>query len=64
MRRLRTRSCRRLLLLCYARIRAPFRRAPHGVTLIGRLVDEGTIGRVGVAMEQALGAVGERPAGM
>ena len=39
----------------------PPRRVPHGVTLIGRLFDEGTIGRVGVAMERALGVVGERP---
>ena len=42
---------------------SPPRRVPHGVTLIGRLFDEGTIGRVGVAMEQALGVVRERPAG-
>ena len=41
----------------------PPRRVPHGVTLIGRLFDEGTIGRVGIAMERALGAVGERPSG-
>ena len=41
----------------------PPRRVPHGVTLIGRLFDEGTIGRVGLAMEQALNVVNERPAG-
>ena len=41
----------------------PPRRVPHGVTLIGRLFDEGTIGRVGVAMERAFGVVAERPAG-
>lgn len=41
----------------------PPRRVPHGVTLIGRLFDEGTIGRVGVAMEQALHVTHERPAG-
>ena len=40
------------------------RRVPHGVTLIGRLFDEGTMGRVGVAMERALGVVSERPAGL
>ncbi len=40
----------------------PPRRVPHGVTLIGRLFEEGTIGRVGVAMEQALKVVQERPA--
>ena len=41
----------------------PPRRVPHGVTLIGRLFDEGTIGRVGVAMERAFDVVKERPAG-
>jgi Asp-tRNA(Asn)/Glu-tRNA(Gln) amidotransferase A subunit family amidase len=39
------------------------RRVPHGVTLIGRLFDEGTIGSVGLAMEKSLGVVSERPAG-
>ncbi|HWC95948.1 MAG TPA: amidase [Candidatus Sulfopaludibacter sp.] len=42
---------------------SPPRRVPHGITLIGRLFDEGTIGRVGVAMEQAFGVAGERPPG-
>ena len=42
---------------------SPPRRVPHGVTLVGRLFDEGTIGRVGVAMEHALEVVQERPAG-
>jgi Asp-tRNA(Asn)/Glu-tRNA(Gln) amidotransferase A subunit family amidase len=42
---------------------SPPRRVPHGVTLIGRLFDEGTAGRAGIAMEQAFGVVGERPAG-
>jgi Asp-tRNA(Asn)/Glu-tRNA(Gln) amidotransferase A subunit family amidase len=42
---------------------SPPRRVPHGVTLIGRLFDEGTVGRAGIAMEQAFGVVGERPAG-
>jgi Asp-tRNA(Asn)/Glu-tRNA(Gln) amidotransferase A subunit family amidase len=41
----------------------PPRRVPHGVTLIGRLFDEGTIGRVGIAMERAFKVVDERPAG-
>ena len=41
----------------------PPRRVPHGVTLIGRLFDEGTIGRVGVALEKAAGVSGERPPG-
>jgi Asp-tRNA(Asn)/Glu-tRNA(Gln) amidotransferase A subunit family amidase len=42
----------------------PPRRVPHGVTLIGRLFDEGTIARVGMALERALGVASERPAGM
>src|SRR5450631_1833305 len=41
----------------------PPRRVPHGVTLIGRLFDEGTIGRVGVALEREFGVAVERPAG-
>ena len=42
---------------------SPPRRVPHGVTLIGRLFDEGTMGRAGLALEQAFGVVGERPSG-
>jgi len=42
---------------------SPPRRVPHGVTLIGRLFDEGTIGRVGLALEKAAGVIGERPPG-
>jgi Asp-tRNA(Asn)/Glu-tRNA(Gln) amidotransferase A subunit family amidase len=41
----------------------PPRRVPHGVTLIGRLFDEGTIARVGLALERSMGVVGERPPG-
>jgi Asp-tRNA(Asn)/Glu-tRNA(Gln) amidotransferase A subunit family amidase len=41
----------------------PPRRVPHGVTLIGRLFDEGTIGRVGIALERAFNVVSERPPG-
>ena len=41
----------------------PPRRVPHGVTLIGRLFDEGTIGRVGLALEQAFGVAAMRPPG-
>ena len=41
----------------------PPRRVPHGVTLIGRLFDEGTITRVGLALERALNVADERPAG-
>jgi Asp-tRNA(Asn)/Glu-tRNA(Gln) amidotransferase A subunit family amidase len=39
------------------------RRVPHGVTLIGRLFDEGTLGTVGITLERAFGVVAERPPG-
>ena len=42
---------------------SPPRRVPHGVTLIGRLFDEGTLGRVGLALERTLGVVQQRPPG-
>jgi Asp-tRNA(Asn)/Glu-tRNA(Gln) amidotransferase A subunit family amidase len=42
---------------------SPARRVPHGVTLIGRLFDEGTLGRAGIALERAFGVSTERPAG-
>ena len=42
---------------------SPPRRVPHGVTLLGRLFDEGTVARAGLAMERAFNVVGERPAG-
>jgi Asp-tRNA(Asn)/Glu-tRNA(Gln) amidotransferase A subunit family amidase len=42
---------------------SPPRRVPHGVTLIGRLFEEGTVGQAGLALEQAFGVVGERPPG-
>jgi Asp-tRNA(Asn)/Glu-tRNA(Gln) amidotransferase A subunit family amidase len=41
----------------------PPRRVPHGVTLIGRLFDEGTIARVGSALERVSNVAKERPAG-
>jgi Asp-tRNA(Asn)/Glu-tRNA(Gln) amidotransferase A subunit family amidase len=41
----------------------PPRRVPYGITFIGRLFDEGTLGRVGVALERELGVMQERPAG-
>jgi Asp-tRNA(Asn)/Glu-tRNA(Gln) amidotransferase A subunit family amidase len=40
---------------------SPPRRVPHGVTLIGRLFDEGTLGRVGIALERTSGVARERP---
>jgi len=42
---------------------SPPRRVPHGVTLIGKLFDEGTIGAVGLALEKESGVVGDRPPG-
>jgi Asp-tRNA(Asn)/Glu-tRNA(Gln) amidotransferase A subunit family amidase len=39
------------------------RRVPHGITLIGRLFEEGTLGRAGLALENAFGVMGERPPG-
>jgi Asp-tRNA(Asn)/Glu-tRNA(Gln) amidotransferase A subunit family amidase len=39
----------------------PPRRVPHGVTLIGRLFDEGTLCTAGIALERAFGVAGERP---
>jgi Asp-tRNA(Asn)/Glu-tRNA(Gln) amidotransferase A subunit family amidase len=39
------------------------RRVPHGVSLVGRLFDEGTIVEAGMAMERAFGVAGERPSG-
>ena len=42
---------------------SPPRRVPHGVTLIGRLFDEGTVVQAGRALEKAFGVAGERPAG-
>lgn len=42
---------------------SPPRRVPHGVTLIGKLFEEGTLGQVGMAMEREFGVAGERPPG-
>ena len=42
---------------------SPPRRVPHGVTLIGRLFDEGTIAQAGMAMERAFGVAAEHPPG-
>jgi Asp-tRNA(Asn)/Glu-tRNA(Gln) amidotransferase A subunit family amidase len=41
---------------------SPPRRVPHGITLIGRLFEEGTLARAGMAFEQAFNVAGERPA--
>jgi len=42
---------------------SPPRRVPHGVTLIGRLFDEGLLGHAGIALERILNVAAERPAG-
>ncbi|MGD0832109.1 MAG: amidase [Terracidiphilus sp.] len=42
---------------------SPPRRVPHGVTLIGRLFDEGTLASAGLAMEREFGVAAERPPG-
>jgi Asp-tRNA(Asn)/Glu-tRNA(Gln) amidotransferase A subunit family amidase len=42
---------------------SPPRRVPHGVTLIGRLFDEGTLGRAGLALERIFDVASERPPG-
>jgi Asp-tRNA(Asn)/Glu-tRNA(Gln) amidotransferase A subunit family amidase len=39
------------------------RRVPYGITLLGRLYDEGTIARVGLALEKELDVARQRPAG-
>jgi Asp-tRNA(Asn)/Glu-tRNA(Gln) amidotransferase A subunit family amidase len=41
----------------------PPRRVPHGITLIGKLFDEGMLGRVGGALERAFNVANERPKG-
>jgi Asp-tRNA(Asn)/Glu-tRNA(Gln) amidotransferase A subunit family amidase len=41
----------------------PPRRVPHGVTLIGRLFEEGTLGRAGIALERSFAVAAERPPG-
>ena len=41
----------------------PPRRVPHGITILGRLFDDGLVARVGIALERAFGVTGERPAG-
>jgi len=42
---------------------SPPRRVPHGITLIGRLFDEGTVARAGLAFERAFNVAPERPPG-
>jgi Asp-tRNA(Asn)/Glu-tRNA(Gln) amidotransferase A subunit family amidase len=42
---------------------SPPRRVPHGVTLIGRLFDEGTMASAGLALENIFAVAGHRPPG-
>jgi Asp-tRNA(Asn)/Glu-tRNA(Gln) amidotransferase A subunit family amidase len=42
---------------------SPPRRVPHGITLIGRLFDEGTLVSAGLALEKSFNVMGERPPG-
>jgi Asp-tRNA(Asn)/Glu-tRNA(Gln) amidotransferase A subunit family amidase len=41
----------------------PPRRVPHGITLVGRLFEDGVMGRVGIALEKEFSVAGEKPAG-
>jgi Asp-tRNA(Asn)/Glu-tRNA(Gln) amidotransferase A subunit family amidase len=41
----------------------PPRHVPHGITLIGRLFDEGTLCRAGIALERAFAVASDRPPG-
>ena len=41
----------------------PPRRVPHGITLVGRLFEDGVVGRVGIALEKAFGVAAENPPG-
>lgn len=41
----------------------PPRRVPHGITFIGRLFDEGTLGTAGRALEKAFNVASENPKG-
>ncbi|HYW69665.1 MAG TPA: amidase [Pyrinomonadaceae bacterium] len=41
----------------------PPRRVPHGITILGRLFDDGLLGQVGIALEREFSVVKERPAG-
>jgi Asp-tRNA(Asn)/Glu-tRNA(Gln) amidotransferase A subunit family amidase len=42
---------------------SPPRRVPHGITLIGRLFDEGKLGSAGLALERSFGVADQRPPG-
>ncbi|MFZ0792228.1 MAG: amidase [Candidatus Korobacteraceae bacterium] len=42
---------------------SPPRRVPHGVTLIARLFEEGTLGEAGMVLEKTFAVAGQRPPG-
>jgi Asp-tRNA(Asn)/Glu-tRNA(Gln) amidotransferase A subunit family amidase len=42
---------------------SPPRRVPHGVTLLGRLFEEGTVARAGLALERRFAVASARPPG-
>jgi Asp-tRNA(Asn)/Glu-tRNA(Gln) amidotransferase A subunit family amidase len=42
---------------------SPPRRVPHGVTVLGRLFEDGTVGRAGLALERSFNVMGEHPPG-
>jgi len=42
---------------------SPPRRVPHGITILGRLFDDGLLGQVGIALEHEFNVTKERPAG-
>jgi Asp-tRNA(Asn)/Glu-tRNA(Gln) amidotransferase A subunit family amidase len=42
---------------------SPPRRVPHGITLIGRLFDEGRLASAGLALERSFGVADQRPPG-
>jgi Asp-tRNA(Asn)/Glu-tRNA(Gln) amidotransferase A subunit family amidase len=42
---------------------SPARRVPHGVTLIGKLFEEGTLAQAGLALEKGFAVAQERPKG-
>lgn len=41
----------------------PPRRVPHGITLLGRLFEEGTVAQAGIALERAFAVADQRPPG-
>jgi len=42
---------------------SPPRHVPHGITLIGKLFDEGVLGSAGLALERSFDVAHQRPSG-